>query len=198
MINNDFNKQQYQEHVQDYVDTKQVRDVGGGTMNDRLELLAKHLPRGTKIFEVGSGGGEDALALQGAGYRITASDFVEGFVEKCREKGLKAIIFDAKEDDLPDDIEAIYANAVFLHFSPEEVNHFLVRAREKLIGPKVVFLSIIKGDGSERSGRSRGFERDFQYYSQEQINQIVSKAGFSILVSRIIDDKWIQLIAKHK
>lgn len=195
-INNNFNKLSYQNHVQDYIATKQVRDVGGGSMDDRLKLLSEYLRPGTKIFEIGSGGGEDALALQHAGYRVLASDFVEGFVEKCGEKGLKVINFDAKKDVVPDAIEAIYANAVFVHFSPEEVSDFLVRAREKLVGPKFIFLSVLKGEGYERSGRSRGFERDFQYYSQEQINKIVSEAGFTILVSQIVEDKWIQVIAK--
>ena len=197
-IDDRFNLRQYTEHIAEYVEAKQTKEVGGGSMLDRLALLTKYVPFGSSIFEIGSGAGEDALALQSAGYIVKASDFVPGFVSRCKDKGLDSTIFDAKSEELPGNFDAIYANAVFVHFGPDETTNFLARAKQHLTGGKIVFLSVLKGEGTHREARGRGFERDFQYYDVGLLTQIMHKSGYTMLISRVIDDKWIQVVAKIK
>ncbi len=197
IIDDSFNRQQYAKHMNEYVSAKQEKDIGGGSMSDRIALLSKYLPVGSNIFEIGSGAGEDASALQNAGYVVTASDFVPEFVKKCEEKGLNATLFNAKKDELPDNFEAIYANAVFVHFPPSETTDFLVRAKRHLTGEKIVFLSVLIGEGSRRGASGTiTFERDFQYYDEKSLKNILDNSGYSILISRVVDEKWIQIIAK--
>lgn len=149
-------------------------------------------------MEIGSAGGEDALELHKAGYTVLASDYVENFVTILREKGLRAFLFDAKKDELSSDISAIYANAVFVHFAPNELSAFLKKAKQKLIQEKVIFLSVIKGKGYERSVRSRGFERDFYYYTKDMLESILKQQGFAVQYCDDSDQKWIQVIASCK
>jgi cyclopropane fatty-acyl-phospholipid synthase-like methyltransferase len=195
MIDNDFNLQAYEKNAITYLEARKNKDIGGGGA-ERINFLKEFLPVGSLVFEIGSGGGEDALELAKNGYQVMASDFVPKFVEICKSSGLDAILFDAKTDTLPENVDAVYANAVFVHFTPEETSDFLTRAKSHLVGEKLIFLSVLKGEGSERSGRSRGFERDFQYYSEEQIAQILESSGYKCLKTKVIDDKWIQLIAQ--
>jgi len=194
-IDDAFNKQQYEKYLDYYLDSNTDQHVGGGTTQARLELLKKYLPLGSHIFEIGSGGGTDASLLQEAGYKVTASDFSEKFVEVLQRKNLSAIHFDAKKDTLPDSIDAIYANAVFVHFFPEELQKFVHNAKDKLIGNKLIYFSIIEGDGSERKVSKSGFDRDFQYFTKEALEKILSEEGYTILEVRKID-KWIQVIAE--
>lgn len=196
MVDNDFNREQYSSHFQEYIDARAEKDIGGGGVESRISLLQMHLPLGSTIFEIGSGAGEDAVELNKQGYQVIASDYVAEFVQACEQKGLEAVKFDAKADVIPNNIDAIYANAVFVHFTPEETANFLKRASSNLIGPMLIFISVLKGTGSERSGRSRGFERDFQYYSEDNMVSLLHESGYESLETRIIDDKWIQVIAR--
>lgn len=190
----DFNQQQYSKNFQQYLDSNSEGNVGGGTPQTRVDLLKKYLPSGRTVFEIGAGEGLDSLALQKAGYKVVASDYVIEFVEILKEKGLQAVSFDAKSDELSDSIDCIYANAVFVHFSQEETRDFLKRIKNKLKNESIIFLSVIKGEGHERSARSRGFERDFYYYSTHTLKSLFENLGYKILYINDDKDKWIQIV----
>jgi cyclopropane fatty-acyl-phospholipid synthase-like methyltransferase len=109
---------------------------------------------------------------------------------------LNTILFDAKNDEFPlDTVDAIYANAVFVHFTPEEIVEFLKKVKFHLQNEKIIFISVIQGRGTERTGRSRGFDRDFQYYDKSTLTEIIGQAGYIILWDNFTDEKWIQIIA---
>lgn len=195
--NRDFNQKQYSQNFQQYLDSNVEGNIGGGTPQDRIELLKKYLPDGRTVFEIGSGGGIDATLLKEAGYNLMASDYVEKFVDILKEKELHAVSFDAKNDELSFPVDCIYANAVFVHFSPEEISNFLSRVKDKLTNEKLIFLTIIKGEGQERSVRNRGFERDFYYYSAESLKKLIEKVGYKMLYLKDEDSKWIQAIITY-
>lgn len=194
----DFNQAQYSNNFQKYLDSNINSNVGGGNIDSRISLLKKYLPRGRTIFEIGSAGGNDAAALKEGGYEVVASDYVQEFVTILNKRGLNALIYDAKKDELPLIVDCIYANAVFVHFTPDELSSFLVKAKPKLRNDKIVFISVIKGEGYERSGRSRGIERDFYYYSTELLRKIATDTGYNIKHLDDNDQKWIQAILASK
>ncbi len=165
-------------------------------LKNELSYLNKYLPAGRRVFEIGAGEGLDSLQLQKVGYKVLASDYVDEFVQILKNKGLDAMQFDAKNDELPTPADCIYSNAVFVHFYPEEISDFLKRAKRKLINEKIIFLSALKGEGYERSARSRGFKRDFYYYSSQSLRKILTAHRFTILDINDNDSKWVQIIAR--
>lgn len=193
-MHTDFNQTQYQKHADQYLTSNEDGLVGGTTPEKRAQLISQFLPKGSTIFEIGSGGGLDARALLELGFNVTASDYVSVFVEKLQAGGLDAVMFDTKQDHLKGEYDCVYANAVFVHFSPEEIQSFLQKIRTSLTGKKIVFASVIKGEGSERSGRSRGFERDFHYYLLTDIDSIAESAGYTVIQHIDVDAKWLQVI----
>lgn len=193
----DFNKQQYSVHFQQYLESNPTGEIGGGSPKQRVHFLKRFLPIGRSVLEIGSGGGNDALELQNAGYKVTASEFIDRFLNELKNKGLKTIYLDAKKDEIPP-ADGIYANAVFVHFSPQEIADFLKRAKPVLQNEKVLFFSVIKGEGQERSARNRGFEREFHYYALDSITPILSEEKFRILQADDTDPKWLQIIASGK
>lgn len=197
MDKSDFNKSQYEAHYKTYLESNADNLIGGGTNEERVDLLRKYLPSGSSVLEIGSGGGDDALALEKAGFKVTPSEFVRGFIDVMTDKGLNPILLDAKKDKLPTR-DAIYANAVFVHFSPSEVQEFLDKASDSLTGEKVLFFSVIKGAGSEVSARNRGFEREFHYYTLERLSPLLKKSGFETVHAEDKGPKWLQIIAKAK
>ncbi len=195
MIDNNFNKTQYSHNIQQYLERNNDGLIGGASPQKRVDLLKQYLPLGRKIFEIGSGGCIDAIALQQAGYMVTASDFVPEFVENGKKMGIDIISFDAKQDEFPE-TDAVYANAVFVHFTPEEVVSCLRRARVNLRNEKIVFISVLKGKGYERSSRGRGFTRDFYYYSYLSLSQLLEQEKYEILFKNDADSKWLQIICR--
>ncbi len=194
----DFNHQQYSNNFQQYLESNRDGLIGGENINKRIELISNFLPIGRRILEIGSGAGDDAKSLADKGYKVIASDYVEAFVKSLKQKGLETITFDAKQDKVNQKIDAIYANAVFVHFSPDEIATFLKNIKDDLENERLIFLSLIKGDGYERSARSRGFERDFYYYNTATIKNLLEKSGLDVVYENDEDPKWIQLIAKFR
>jgi len=198
-IDDDFNKKQYEQHIQDYIDLNEDGHVGGGTAQSRASTIKQFLVPNSHIFEIGSGVGGDALALQVAGYKVTASDFSEKFVQVLRSNGLDAVLFNAKTDKIDNAVDAIYANAVFVHFTYDELKSFLQRASSSLAGAKIIYFSVIKGDGVERRGPSStglGMLRDFQYYTEDDLRKILMDCGYKILDLSLRDGKWIQVVSQ--
>lgn len=190
----DFNKSQYETHYRQYLDSNLNNEIGGGSIEERIALVKKSLPLGRLILEIGSGGGDDALALENAGYRVIPSEFVKGFIDIMETKGLNPLMLDAKKDSLPL-TDAIYANAVFVHFSPVEIEKFLKKAADSLKGEKLLIFSLIKGEGHETSKRNRGFEREFYYYTLDSITPLLNKSGFIVSKSEDKGPKWLQIVA---
>lgn len=49
-------------------------------------LLSRHLPAGSRVLNIGCGGGREALAMAKLGWRVTAVDLETGFVEALRSR----------------------------------------------------------------------------------------------------------------
>ena len=196
-ISNDFNRSQYTKFAEQYLLLNQDTEIGGWNAEWRAEIVKQFLPKGRLIFEIGAGGGDDAVALRSAWYEVIPTDFVQPFVEELVAKGFPAFVFDAKEDAFPvKKVDAIYANAVFVHFSPKEIHDFLVKAQQYLDNEKLIFISVLLGSWTTRAGRNRGFDRDFQYYYYVTLKNILDDAGYDTIWSKEIDKKWIQIVAK--
>lgn len=195
-IDDENNREQYSNNAGEYLEESSDGHIGGGKPESRAGLFGNYLPSGSRIFEIGGGGGLDAEALEKYGYEVKTSDFIEEFVEEMISKDLDAVMFDAKQDNLPSGYDAVYANAVFVHFTPYEISRFLEGAKVELVGPKLIFISVINGNKQERrAGKNVSFERDFQDYSEEMLGDILLEAGFTIKHIELVDQRWWQVVA---
>lgn len=78
------------------------------------------LPKGAKIFEIGSADGTNAKYIEKLGYEITASDVAEDFINSIKSKGLKAIKFNVLENEFNEKYSAIFCWRVFVHFTKSD------------------------------------------------------------------------------
>ena len=77
-------------------------------LEELIRVSFASLPKGAKVFEIGSGSGANAKFIESLGFKVTASDTAEGFIEATRKKGVETIEFDALEDDFPEKYFAIF------------------------------------------------------------------------------------------
>ena len=169
----------YNGHVQEYIDGT-PQEVSGVVKN-WLDKSLLSLPSDAHILEFGSAFGRDAEYLQGMGYAVECTDATPSFVELLQQKGFNARQLNAITDDLPQGLDLVLANAVLLHFTREET-------------------ALKEGDGETWSEAKLGVPRYFCYWTEEQISQYLSDAGFEdVEITGDAETKnatWLQVIAK--
>lgn len=86
-----------------------------------LDAFSDRLAAGTTVLEFGSATGRDAAFLERRGLRVHRTDVTMAFVDRLRARGLNAEPLNVLSDDIGGPWSAMYAGAVFLHFSEAEL-----------------------------------------------------------------------------
>jgi SAM-dependent methyltransferase len=149
--------------------------------------FASVLPAGARVLEIGSGGGRDAEALEGAGLSVRRTDVTPGFVELLRTSGHPADVVDPLTDDLADPAApgtpyaAVWANACLLHVRREDLPTVLTRLAEVTVPGGLLYASVKEGDGEGWSvhGHVTG-PRLFTYWQEEPLRTALAGAGWTV------------------
>lgn len=166
-----------------------------------LELLARQAPPGT-ILEIGSAYGRDADDLEAMGRHVHRTDATHAFVAMQRSDGHAADLLNVLTDEITGPYAAVLANAVFLHFRPDELRTVLTKVHAALASGGVLAFSVKVGDGAEWSSHKLGVPRFFQYWRPDPLRALVESCGFDI--DEIVVDApgpglvwgWIRVLAR--
>ena len=188
----------YNTHSQEYIDGT-VHEVSG-YVKEWLDKTFAGVPKDARILEFGSAFGRDARYLQGKGYGVTCTDATPAFVDLLQRDGFGAYLLNAIEDPMPDEIDVVLANAVLLHFTREEAARVLVKIHAALSGGGTFAFTLKQGEGEGWSEEKLGAPRFFAYWTKEQIEQELQRAGFNDVT--VWGDRptgnatWLQIIAR--
>lgn len=169
-----------------------------GAMKTFIDKSFEDLPPGAKVLELGSGFGRDAQYLQEAGYDVTATDAPGVFVDELKHRGLKATKLNALTDGLPR-TDAVFANAVLLHFSRDETARVLNKANRAINGKGHLVFTVKEGDGEGWSNEKLDAPRHFTYWQEDELRAAVEKAGFvdvEITKDAAGPAQWLQVHAR--
>lgn len=144
---------------------------------------------GSRILEIGSGGGENAKFLSDIGYCVTASDAANSFVVAMQKNGINAIRFNVLEDVFRCSYKGILCWRVFVHFTIDDAKIVLSKSYKALEnGGVFVFNAMNKDEYNtdnewiDFSGTYHlGEKRFYQYYDRQVLESIVSDVGFKVL-----------------
>lgn len=188
----------YNGHIQEYIDGT-PQEVSG-VVKEWLDKSLSGLPKDARILEFGSAFGRDATYLQSKGYIVECTDATPAFVDLLQQQGFNARRLNAITDELPQGIDYVLANAVLLHFTREETAQVLSKVHASLNGGGRFAFTLKEGEGEEWSEAKLGVPRFFCYWTQEQISQYLSDAGFEdVDITGDAETKnatWLQIIAK--
>lgn len=162
-----------------------------------LRRLASDAPPG-RVLEIGSAHGRDALVLEEFGRDVHRTDATLAFVEMQRVEGHHADVLNVLTDDILGPYAAVLANAVFLHFQPDELREVLAKIRAALVPDGLLAFSVKVGEGSEWSSHKLGVPRFFQYWLPEPLRELVVAGGYEIVecaVDRGEPWDWIRVLA---
>jgi len=176
--NNTLTLQSYQNKTQAYIDgTPAADDVLKVWIDECLELL----PKNAKIFEIGSGFGRDAEYITQKGFDIECSDAVPNFVSLLRTKGYTARTLNVLTDDIDGSYDMVFADAVLLHFTPEEAAIATKKIHAALTDDGIFALRVKRGDGPTWTDAKLGEPRYFYLWQPEDLRQLLHSCGFEWL-----------------
>lgn len=192
--------QSYDDHIQEYIDgTPQSVE---GFVKDWIDNVLADLSQNAKILEIGTAFGRDADYIEDKGYKVERTDVTPGFVKILQDKGHQARILNAITDDLGSGYDLIFADAVLLHFTRDEVQRVVGKVYDALADGGRFAFSLKNGEGEEWSDTKLNAPRFFCYWTKEAIQPVLERAGFTSI--QITDDhvsnvgskaKWIHIVA---
>lgn len=152
-----------------------------------VDQLAALLPAGSRVLEIGSGGGRDARALEEAGLRVRRTDITRSFVERLRAQGFTADLLDPLTGELADPAapgaayDAVWANASLVHVARDDLGTVLGRLASATRTDGLLFASFKEGDGEGWSMHGAvTAPRFFTYWPEPALRETVESAGWTV------------------
>ncbi len=193
MSTNETTLETYQQYFDNYVN-KTVAETSG-TQKQWIDSLLGRVGHNAAILEIGSAFGRDASYIKEAGYTITATDAFDAAIEKLNQLGFAAVKLNVLTDELDGEYDLIFASAVFLHFTPDELRGVLGKLRARLKQDGLLAFSVKQGDGEEWTDEKMESPRYFCYWQKEPLTQLVAESGYSLVEVGNVDDsqKWLMV-----
>ena len=207
----------YDKFAQTYLDNSAVHDNldkdkarrKRAKLNALLKKSFCDLPKGSDIFEIGSGDGTNSWYLKGLGYDVTASDVAPTFIDASKKQGLNAIKFNALEDDFTKNYSGIFAWRVFVHFTKDDAQKVLDKSYKALRpGGRFVFNAInrdYKGVDEEWADFPNeyhmGADSYYSYFKEDELREMIGKTDFKIVdffkEGGENNDKWLVFVLEN-
>ena len=152
------------------------------------------LPKGGKVLDVGCAGGRDSKLFVERGFEVVGIDMVEEFLSEARRLVPGATFMKSDARDLlfeNESFDAIYANAVLLHFTKNDVGKALTEFYRVLNRGGFVHVRVKEGEETKAviDALSEGKKREFTFFNQEEIRELFEEAGFEVKNLRTYPDE---------
>ncbi|MEV6414716.1 class I SAM-dependent methyltransferase [Kribbella sp. NPDC051718] len=143
-----------------------------------FDEIDARLPGGGDVLELGSGTGRDAVELERRGHRVRRTDAAGSFVEMIRADGHDAEHLNALSDDFGGPYDLVFADAVFLHFTPEQLATVLRKAHAAATH---LAFTTSEGAGDEWSNRFLDLPRHFTKWQEQPLRAVLADTGWTVL-----------------
>lgn len=192
-MNNNITLQSYESAINLYVAGTPNQTTGN--VKTWIDTVLSLLTANAQIIEIGSAFGRDAEYIESQGFSVERTDAVMGFVDFLQQKGYSARNFNVLTDDFDKSYDLIFANAVFLHFTPDEFQTILSKIHTHLSAKGLLAFSLKIGEGEEWSMEKVDSPRYFCYWTKETIQALLTQTRFEI-IAMTADEKFMQIIAR--
>jgi SAM-dependent methyltransferase len=175
------------------------------------EAFSRLLPPGGDVLDVGCGAGVKSKYLTAKGFKVVGLDFSEKLIEIAKKTvpGANFTVMDLNNvDDLGKKFDAVFAQAVLLHFKKTEVTSTLDKIVSILKGGGYLYIAVkskVPGmeDESVLKENDYGYEyeRFFSYYSMDELKGYIRNMDMEVVYenSKLFGKTtWLQIIGKKK
>lgn len=175
-------------------------------MSDLHSFLSHHIPRNSKVIDIGFGSGRDLAFLKSTGYCIYGIDPVEEFVSQAKkrfsdiaEHFIPGSFLSAEfPSDWRNSFDAVISIAVWMHLKSNE-HAAAIETIKSLLKPNgIVVLSFSLG------GRNSDDGRHFEPLELQDVINEFAEAGFTLIDSECTADalardsiQWVTAVFKY-
>ena len=192
----------YEKYANEYIN-QSVADFNDDKTKQKHNMLGNCLrgvPKSGKLFEIGSGSGEDATYIQSLGYNnLTVSDVADSFINILRKKGFSPIKFNLLKDAFPEQYDFIYCWAVLMHFTKAEAKGSIKRIYNSLTDGGKVLLCVKSSRDKTTEWKKLGEEDGeifFSFWSKDELELFLNQVGFKKIEVWEYGD-WIDCLAER-
>ncbi len=161
-----------------------------------IDALLSLLSENSKILDIGSGTGRDADYMENHGLHITRTDKEPGFVEFQKTKRKKVLLQDVLHDEIgkSESFDAIFANAVLLHFTEDELETIFNKITACLKNGGFFAFSLKQGDNTVLPTPTEEAQY-FRYWEMVEIEKLCKKHDLQMRFS-LFDEAtgWFYMI----
>jgi len=169
----------------------------------------KSIISGNKIIDLGCGTGRDAEVFVKDNFDYLGIDSSKEMLKIAKERvaGGRFELMDLRSIHLPlESFDGFWASASLLHFPKKEVPTILKSFHNLLKNNGVGFISLKEKRGMDegviKEEKCEGIERYFSFFTEEEMDNFLKNAGFSILKHLYLfeevpsDTKWLCFFVK--
>jgi cyclopropane fatty-acyl-phospholipid synthase-like methyltransferase len=171
-----------EKNVEDYIKMLEKYDYDPMVL---INILRKHLKKGSTLLELGMGSGQD-LDILGKYYKATGSDSSKIFLNMYKKKNPRSDIIqiDARDIRIKRKFDCIYSNKVLIHLTKEECNSSIKQQKKLLNSKGILFHTFWFGIKTEIY---QGLL--FTYYLEDELKKMVKNDYNIISIERYTEDK---------
>jgi cyclopropane fatty-acyl-phospholipid synthase-like methyltransferase len=191
-------KHYYNTHASEVIESTLSVDLG--PIYGHFE---KYLNPGSKILDVGFGSGRDSLHFAEQNFSVVSIDFSREIFNRGKIiLNNEVLLVDVRDIRYKNEFDGIWASAVFMHFSEDEILEILEKCAEALKPEGVIYLSFKYG--KEALIRHDRFFNDFD---EEKFDELFSRQNWfekqEIWKTQDArkdhpDQQWLNIILKKK
>ena len=188
--------QYYNEHAEEYF--KETIDIN---IEDFRKKFISLLPKNAKIIDIGCGSGRDVKAFSEMGYNAIGLDIAENLSATAKQHLNIDIIYENMINwKSSEPFDGMWCCGSLLHLHDDELQSFLQNLKYNLKQDGIIFVSVKEGipTGINKDGRY------FHNYTQNEICDILNKAGLEIIDIEITKDllkrynfQWLCIFARR-
>jgi SAM-dependent methyltransferase len=153
------------------------------------------------VLEIGTGPGRDALELERRGLVVRRTDITPAFVDLMRAEGYDADVLDPLVDELGGPYDGVWASAVLLHLSRDEMGVVLRRLHACTVAGGTLYASLKEGDGEAWSTHGHVTRpRLFTYWREGPLRAALEAAGWRVRTLRRTHgsrEAWIDVFGER-
>ncbi len=188
--------QTYNQVADQYV-ARGKRNGRWDTPSEHFQQFLNHLPSMAKVLDVGCGPGIETAYFRQAGLLTVGLDFSIGMLKQAQQQ-VGTGFGQADMRQLPvaaASLDAVWMQASLLHLPRVDAPQAIAEAYRVLRPSGHYYMSVKQGDGEEYIANLADQPRYFIYYQPDEVRQLVTSGGFTIIDQWLVETPYVNWIA---
>ncbi|MFC6960512.1 class I SAM-dependent methyltransferase [Halocatena marina] len=154
---------------------------------------------GNRVLDIGCGPGWESTAFSEHGFDTVGIDLTPAFLQMIQDTAPSVSVarMDMRRLGFADEsMDGLWACASFLHVPRSDAQSTLREFQRVLRSDGTLALAVKQGEGEQTGSVYESDERQFVFYTLDDLNERLRNAGFTVDDSSVTTDGWLQFIAK--